>query len=177
MGIEINLALQVYKQREENTFALGIHLLCKMPSKLLSKPRNPVLFVAFLFLDLIQETFWSFPGLDSPGQDTARAIEDSVAVYTENTIRPSDIKRLCDACRCAICRPVSMTENIPRDETSLDRSDNRFDPGPTPRSIRICILFVRKKLWSEDGTHIIFVSQVREKYNSVVFDVGALDFW
>lgn len=178
VGVDKKLALQVYKQRKEKYLCSQHTVALYGALKYVEQAEKSCSVCCYSPTGPDRRKVTDFPWARlRKSEDTACVIEDSVALYTDNTIRPSDINWLCDACRRVICRPVVMTENVPHDEESLESSDSLFDPGPTRRSIRACIRFVRRKLWDDDGSLIVFLSQVREKYDSIVSDLGEQEFW
>lgn len=44
----------------------------------------------------------------------AFVIEDAVAVFPGNVVKPADMKRLCCVCRRVVSRNIDMKEKIPR---------------------------------------------------------------
>ncbi|KAI0564576.1 hypothetical protein FGB62_25g245 [Gracilaria domingensis] len=103
-------------------------------------------------------------------------VEDSIAVYTENCVRPADIRQLCDGCRPVILRQVDMEDvrptlrvnfrSGPTSNAAVYTSDRGFDHGPTPNSIKATIRYVRDLLWDKKKkTLVVFLADAQAFYN------------
>lgn len=103
---------------------------------------------------------------------TVCVVEDSLAVYTENSMRPEQITVLCDACCKVICRDINVKENIPRDETEAKKPDELFFHGPTPKSVLKAINWIRDTLWHDPGVSVIFLSQARKEHDKCCSHFG-----
>lgn len=101
-------------------------------------------------------------------------VEDAVAVFTENSIRPSDIRQLCDGCRRVILRQVDMegivvrsgykrASRLPHD---VYTSDSGFCHGPTPKAVKATISRIRSLLWKKGSeiNHVVFISDAQKFY-------------
>lgn len=98
-------------------------------------------------------------------------VEDSFAVYTNNAVRPCDVKQLCDGCRRVIFRGVDVVKMGPRERLGTYfrrpddcfKSDKGFKHGKSPKAIRKTIRFVRESLWNiwDGEEYVVFMSKVR----------------
>ena len=111
-------------------------------------------------------------------------VEDAVAEFTDNRLRASHIRFLCDSCRRVILRAVDMQKmepqsfamsTKPRSRTTF-LSDRGFFHGRSPNSVRMTISFIREKLWSVDvkksTSFVVFMQDVRKFYEDAARSIG-----
>lgn len=103
-------------------------------------------------------------------------------MYTDNTMRPSDIKQLYAGYRRVILLGVDMKNMNPRETFDLGsripqdiyQSDNVFSHGLTLKAIRNTMWYIRDchRETSSEKSHNVFMSKIRDVYKDAAINLG-----
>lgn len=109
-------------------------------------------------------------------------MEDAVAFYSDNSLRPSDIIFLYDGFRRVVLRVVDMRQMLPhqsfdfgpRRSADIFLADSGFYHGPSPKAVIHTIRYIRELLWSKEKECplVAFMKQARQQYEENVNYLG-----